>query len=177
MPSPPRPAPSSRRAPPTAAGSFPWPPRTPQVRHCWPSSHGRNCRSPSSGPTSPRWRTSSSPSPEGHCAMRDQSKAPSRVRPALMELTILRLREFMREPEAMFWVFGFPLLLALGLGIAFRNRPPEAVRIGVVQAAPAELIASLEEAAGLVVVRLADSSAGAHALRTAEVALVVAPGP
>src|SRR5690606_24323322 len=70
-----------------------------------------------------------------------------------------------------------PSFLALGLGIAFRNRPPEAVRIGVVQAAPAELIASLEEAAGLVVVRLADSSAGAHALRTAEVALVVAPGP
>ncbi len=45
----------------------------------------------------------------------------------------------MREPEAVFWTYGFPLLLAIGLGIAFRNRPIEKVYVDVqesVQAGP-----------------------------------------
>jgi ABC-type multidrug transport system permease subunit len=50
----------------------------------------------------------------------------------LWELTKVRLREFLREPQALFWVFGFPLLMAIGLGVAFRNRPPDVPRIGVV---------------------------------------------
>jgi len=98
------------------------------------------------------------------------------MRPALIELTLVRLKEFVREPEAMFWVFGFPLLLALGLGIAFRNRPPESIRVGVLQSAPASVAASLDSARGLRAVRIADDSAGARALRNADVALVVAPG-
>ena len=98
------------------------------------------------------------------------------VRPALIELTLVRLKEFVREPEAMFWVFGFPLLLALGLGIAFRNRPPESIRVGVLQSTPAAVAASLDSVRGLSAVRLPDDSAGARALRNADVALVVAPG-
>ena len=43
----------------------------------------------------------------------------------LAQLTRVRFLEFLREPEAIFWVFIFPLLLAAGLGLAFRNRPPE----------------------------------------------------
>lgn len=100
----------------------------------------------------------------------------TRVRSALIELTLVRLKEFVREPEAMFWVFGFPLLLALGLGIAFRNRPPESIRVGVLQSAPAAVAASLDSVRGLSTVRLPDDSAGARALRNADVALVVAPG-
>ncbi|HZN03039.1 MAG TPA: ABC transporter permease, partial [Candidatus Polarisedimenticolia bacterium] len=46
-------------------------------------------------------------------------------------LLLSRLREFYREPEAIFWVYGFPVLLAIGLGIAFRERPPEEVRVDV----------------------------------------------
>ena len=45
----------------------------------------------------------------------------------LIELTLARFREFLREPEAVFWVYGFPILLALGLGVAFsgdRATPP-----------------------------------------------------
>jgi ABC-2 type transport system permease protein len=49
----------------------------------------------------------------------------------LWELTLTRLRLFFREPSAVFWTFGFPLALSLALGIAFRNRPPEPVRIGL----------------------------------------------
>ena len=43
---------------------------------------------------------------------------------ALVELTFVRFREFMREPEALFWVFIFPILLAAGLGLAFREPSP-----------------------------------------------------
>src|SRR5271170_6263310 len=43
-----------------------------------------------------------------------------------------RLLELKREPEVVFWVFVFPLLLALGLGIAFRNKPGDAVSVAIV---------------------------------------------
>ena len=97
------------------------------------------------------------------------------VRPAIVELTLVRLREFWREPEAVFWVFAFPLLLALGLGIAFRNRPPESIRVGVLATAPEGAAAALAKAPGIAVEPLADDGAAARALRNADVALVVAP--
>jgi hypothetical protein len=50
----------------------------------------------------------------------------------LAQLTLVRFREFWREPEAMFWVFIFPILLAAGLGLAFRNRPPDVLKIAAV---------------------------------------------
>ena len=58
----------------------------------------------------------------------------SHPRSSLFELTKARVLLFVREPEAMFWVFAFPLLMALALGIAFRSRPPEQVVAGVVDA-------------------------------------------
>jgi ABC-type multidrug transport system permease subunit len=47
----------------------------------------------------------------------------------LYQLTLVRFREFLREPEAIFWAFVFPLVLAGGLGVAFRNRPAEVLNI------------------------------------------------
>jgi ABC-2 type transport system permease protein len=47
-------------------------------------------------------------------------------------LLMARMLELKREPEVVFWVFVFPLLLALGLGIAFRNKPGDAVRVAIV---------------------------------------------
>jgi ABC-2 type transport system permease protein len=43
-----------------------------------------------------------------------------------------RMKELWREPEVIFWVFVFPLLLALGLGIAFRDKPADITTIAVV---------------------------------------------
>jgi len=43
-----------------------------------------------------------------------------------------RTKEMWREPEVIFWVFVFPILLALGLGIAFRNKPAEVNRVAIV---------------------------------------------
>jgi len=48
------------------------------------------------------------------------------TRSPLVELTLARTKEFYREPGAMFWAFGFPVLLAVALGVAFRNKPPDA---------------------------------------------------
>lgn len=63
--------------------------------------------------------------------------APERANPqprsALFELTRLRVLEFVRDPGALFWVFGFPIVLAFVLGLAFRNRPPEPVRVVVAE--------------------------------------------
>jgi hypothetical protein len=44
---------------------------------------------------------------------------------SLYQLTMARFKLMIREPEAIFWVFIFPILLAAGLGIAFRNRPAD----------------------------------------------------
>ncbi len=57
---------------------------------------------------------------------------------SLVQLTLVRFREFWREPEAVFWVFILPILLAAGLGVAFRNRPAEILRIGATTPALAQ---------------------------------------
>jgi ABC-type multidrug transport system permease subunit len=91
----------------------------------------------------------------------------------LAQLTLVRFREFWREPEAIFWVFVFPILLAAGLGLAFRNRPPEA--IGIAAVTP-ELARSLRQEKLLDVEQLS-APAAEEALRTGKVALFAAPSP
>src|SRR3954471_1688066 len=52
----------------------------------------------------------------------------------LRELYLSRLREFYRQPARIFWVYGFPTVLAIGLGLAFRSRPPESIQLDLVAA-------------------------------------------
>ena len=94
----------------------------------------------------------------------------------LVQLTRVRYREFFREPEAVFWVFVFPVLLAAGLGIAFRNRSPERTVVGVVGNGPVvtDIVEALRSDSSLVVSAMSDS-AGGEALRTGDVALLVVP--
>ncbi len=96
---------------------------------------------------------------------------------SMVQLTLVRFREFVREPEAVFWTFIFPILLAAGLGIAFRQRGPDKVQIGVVGTAGGgeAIISSLQRDSTLVVTTY-DDSAAARALRTGKVALLVVPG-
>ncbi|HEX7023755.1 MAG TPA: ABC transporter permease [Gemmatimonadales bacterium] len=95
---------------------------------------------------------------------------------ALVQLTLVRIREFLREPEAVFWTFLFPVLMAAGLGIAFRSRPEAPSRIAVLTGAPAAgSAASRLEASPLLEVQLLDDSAAARELRTGRIALVVVP--
>ncbi len=55
----------------------------------------------------------------------------------------MRMKELWREPEVIFWVFIFPLLLALGLGIAFRDKPPDVTTIAIVDGAKAQQLVGL----------------------------------
>ena len=94
----------------------------------------------------------------------------------LVQLTLIRFREFLREPEAVFWTFIFPLLLAGGLGLAFRSRPADIAKVGVLSSAPAAeaVRAALAADSSLQVVSL-DDTAATTALQIGTVALVVVP--
>ena len=93
----------------------------------------------------------------------------------LVQLTLVRYREFYREPEAIFWVFIFPILLTAGLGIAFRSRGPEHTRVAVAGRAEQQgrLVEALTRDSSLTVV-LAESAAE-DSLRSGQVALLVVP--
>ena len=94
----------------------------------------------------------------------------------LYQLTKVRFLEFLREPEALFWVFIFPILLTAGLGLAFRTRAPESVKVGVLEGPrSAEVVATLTADKRVVVQQLNDSGA-AQSLRTAKIAVLVIPG-
>jgi ABC-2 type transport system permease protein len=91
----------------------------------------------------------------------------------LVQLIGVRFREFLREPEALFWVFVFPLLLAGGLGLAFRNRPADVLKVATVSP---QITASLKQEKLLDVQQLSPPLAE-DALRTGRVALLAEPGP
>ncbi len=99
------------------------------------------------------------------------------VRPALVELTLARVREFVREPEALFWVFVFPVLMACALGIAFRARGDQPSPVGVLDAPEHAAIEAALRAAGGLSVRTIEPADVAPALQRADVQLVVEPGP
>src|SRR5712672_731535 len=140
-----------------------------------------------------RWKTCSCRSPGELCAMSKRVPFPITeemaraeykpylrrgfMKSSMVQLTLVRFREFIREPEAVFWTFVFPILLAAGLGIAFRQRGPDKIQIGVLTTAPGSgsVVGSLKKDSTLVV-HTYDDSSGARALRTGKVALVVVPG-
>lgn len=97
-------------------------------------------------------------------------------RSAIVELTLVRLRLFFREPSALFWTFGFPVVLSFALGIAFRSRPPDAVRIAIEAGPSAErTLAELAPEQGREVRASIVSAPEAHRqLRAGKVVLVVA---
>ena len=96
--------------------------------------------------------------------------------PPLVELTLARLREFVREPEALFWVFVFPILMACALGVAFRARVDEPVVVGVIGSSGAPLVTAILQRTPGVTVRTLGADEVARALQRAEVQVVVEPG-
>jgi ABC-type multidrug transport system permease subunit len=95
---------------------------------------------------------------------------------AILELTLWRIREFTREPEALFWVFAFPIVLAFALGLAFKSRGPEVVRVAVEAGAGGAALADALNAADRVEAVLLDSAEAHERLRTGRVAIVVRSG-
>lgn len=95
------------------------------------------------------------------------------IRHPLVELTRARMFELIREPEAVFWVFIFPILMAGLLGVAFRSRPPEALPVAVVAGTHAEArVAALAASPDLAPRVLAPADAD-MALTRGQVLLIV----
>jgi ABC-type multidrug transport system permease subunit len=90
----------------------------------------------------------------------------------LLELTKARLREFFREPSMIFWVFGFPILMAIGLGLAFRSQPPEKPVVAVLASEDSARARALLASDAVAAVRLSDGDALRGLART-KYALVV----
>jgi ABC-type multidrug transport system permease subunit len=103
----------------------------------------------------------------------DTATSPARADHPLAQLTLVRMREFIREPEALFWALIFPILLAGGLGIAFRNRPEDVLKIAAVTP---QLAASLRQEK-LLDVQEVTPAEGEQALRTGQIALLAEGGP
>ena len=92
---------------------------------------------------------------------------------SLYQLTITRFKLFLREPEALFWVFVFPILLAVGLGVAFRNRPPDILQVG---ATTTQLTQALNTDKGLSSIAI-DPAEGTHDLATGRIVLLAVQTP
>jgi ABC-type multidrug transport system permease subunit len=96
----------------------------------------------------------------------------------LSQLFLARLREFYREPEVLFWVYGFPVLLAVGLGIAFASRAPEPPLVDVAGnpgQSEAESLAKTLQAGGLTA-EVHPEDECRQRLRTGKTALFLVPG-
>jgi len=91
----------------------------------------------------------------------------------IAQLTLMRLREIGREPGVLFWAFGFPVVLSLALGIAFRVRGPDPVVVGALPGVSAEIRHSLE--AAKVTVRDLDAAMASRELRGGQINLLLVP--
>jgi ABC-type multidrug transport system permease subunit len=94
-------------------------------------------------------------------------------------MLLARLREFYRQPEVIFWVYGFPVMLAVGLGIAFKNKAPEPTDVDVQEVAATTEATALVEylQANRAKAQLLSEAECRQELRTGKTALVIVPGP
>jgi len=93
----------------------------------------------------------------------------------LVELTMTRVREFLREKEAVFWVFIFPVLMTFALGIAFRNTAPDKTLIAIESGPKASETASLVSRSPEIGATVLSPDEAAQALRSGKVSIVVKP--
>jgi len=94
----------------------------------------------------------------------------------MFQLALARMREFYREPEAVFWVFGFPIVLAFALGLAFRNTGPGELQVGVARGTGDSALAATLDSSPHLAATVLDTATARLRLRTGRVALLVVPG-
>jgi ABC-2 type transport system permease protein len=92
----------------------------------------------------------------------------------LVELTTMRVREFLREREAVFWVFVFPVLMTFALGIAFRNTAPDKTLVAIEADPQNEIANALTRSSEITALVLSPDEAN-QALRSGKVSIVVKP--
>ena len=83
---------------------------------------------------------------------------------------------FFREPGSLFWTFGFPLLITVALGIAFRNQGPTKSRVVVVEGQGSLAIAAALRTEPGLELESADAAEADRQLRAGEVVLAVGGG-
>lgn len=92
------------------------------------------------------------------------------------QLCLFRVRALYREPGTLFWVFAFPVITSLALGLAFRDRELSELEVAVAEGAGAgALRAQLDSAEGLSAEKL-PLEAAKERLRVGRAALVLVPG-
>src|SRR5689334_12907328 len=94
----------------------------------------------------------------------------------LWQLTLSRLRGFVREPSALFWSFIFPVILAIVLGVAFRSRPPEPVFAVIASGEGAEQLRVTLAASPEVHVWIEEIETARHSLHSGRAALLIRDG-
>jgi len=94
----------------------------------------------------------------------------------LVELTLARLREFAREPEALFWAFLFPIVMSVAMAVAFPAGRGQTVRVGVAPGEQSEALRQTLAAAKDIVVRDVPPERQLQALRNGEVHVIVEAG-
>jgi ABC-type multidrug transport system permease subunit len=108
--------------------------------------------------------------------MSDTPRTPRTWRDAqIVQLVLVRFREFLREPEALFWVFVFPVLLTAGLGLAFRSKPVDTPSVAYVVAdihVPPRMDSLFARSKNVIAYHMSSDSAAA-ALRAGKVSLIV----
>jgi ABC-2 type transport system permease protein len=98
------------------------------------------------------------------------------IRHPLIELTMTRFKEFFREPEVVFWVFAFPVLMTCALGVAFRSSGDEPVIVGIVEGTSSEPIAQALADARRFTVRQIPPDEVERAVRDGRAQVVIEPG-
>lgn len=93
----------------------------------------------------------------------------------LVQLTLARLREFVREPEALFWAFIFPIIMSVALAVAFPARGARPVAVGLVPGPEAEAVRTALGANRDISLRELSPSDEARALREGSVHVIVVP--
>jgi ABC-2 type transport system permease protein len=94
----------------------------------------------------------------------------------LIELTLARLREFIREPEALFWSFLFPIVMSVAMAIAFPSAGSQAVRVGVAPGAASDALRKTLAADPGIEVREVPPGQEPRQLREGDVHVIVRPG-
>jgi ABC-2 type transport system permease protein len=104
------------------------------------------------------------------------------VKPRIVRaVAIVSLREFWRAPDAVFWTYGFPLLMALVLGFAFQVQQPPPLPVAVVQTGDgvqggnADAIAQQLRTSPRLTIELLSADAADRALARGRIALLVRP--
>lgn len=93
------------------------------------------------------------------------------------QLFLARFREFIRQPEAVFWSYVFPLVMMIALGLAFRSEPMEAISIVVQDGEGSTTLKETLSASRNLIVSTGSESECRQQLRAGQSELIVAADP